>query len=187
MISRRALFLDKDGVINVNHGYVCSTERTDFIDGIFQLCRFAKARDWLLVVVTNQAGIARGYYTEDQFVVYMDWVRQTFAARGAALDAVYYCPHHPVHGIGAYRKDCSCRKPKPGMLLAAQREWHIDMASSLLLGDSRSDIQAGVAAGVGRCLTVRASSGEGAAQTALDETFLREVHGLLDVERVENR
>lgn len=150
MSGRRALFLDKDGVINVDHGYVCTPERTDFIDGIFDLCRTATRRGFLNVVVTNQAGIGRGYYTEQQFLAYMDWVRGEFRKRGAQIDAVYYCPHHPEHGLGEYLRDCGCRKPKSGMLLAAQRDLDLDLAGSLLLGDSESDAMAATSAGVAR-------------------------------------
>lgn len=150
MTGRCALFLDKDGVINVNHGYVCTPERTDFIDGIFELCRASARHGFLNVVVTNQAGIARGYYSERQFLAYMDWVCDEFREHGAQLDAVYYCPHHPVHGLGEYLRDCECRKPKPGMLLAAQRDLDLDLAGSMLLGDSASDAAAAAGAGIGR-------------------------------------
>lgn len=146
---QRALFLDKDGVISVDHGYVCTPERTEFIDGIFDLCRAATAHGYLNVMVTNQAGIARGYYTEADFHAYVDWLRGEFDRHGAHLDAVYYCPHHPVHGRGEYLRDCECRKPKPGMLLQAQRELDLDLDASLFVGDSDSDLAAGRAAGVG--------------------------------------
>ena len=176
---RRALFLDKDGVINVDHGYVCAPEHTDFIGGIFELCRAANENGWLVIVVTNQAGIARGRYTVRQFLDYMDWMRGQFAFHAARLDAVYHCPHHPVHGLGEYLRDCECRKPKPGMLLAAQREWNIDMPNSLLVGDSDSDVAAGMAAGVGKCLMARAILSEDSGRTVFDSVFLREAHDLL--------
>lgn len=149
MTRRRALFLDKDGVVNVDLGYVCTPERTEFIDGIFELCRVATQYGFVNVVVTNQAGIGRGYYTERDFMAYMDWVRDEFRRRGAQLDAVYYCPHHPVHGRGKYLLDCDCRKPKPGMIVNAARDLDLDVAGSVLLGDSPSDVAAGQAAGVG--------------------------------------
>lgn len=152
MTGRRALLLDKDGVINVDLGYVCTPERTTFMDGVFEVCRSATRLGFLNVVVTNQAGIARGYYTERDFLTYMDWVRNQFRERGAQIDAVYYCPHHPVHGLGEYLRDCDCRKPKPGMILAAARELTLDLPGSVLLGDSGSDMAAGQAAGVGTCL-----------------------------------
>lgn len=155
-----ALFLDRDGVINVDHGYVCSPERTDFIPGIFELCRDVRACGYLIVVVTNQAGIARGYYTEAQFHAYMSWMRQQFARRGAGIDAVYHCPHHPEASGSALRLRCECRKPRPGMLLQAQRELGIDMAASTMLGDKVTDMQAADAARVGRCLLLGAPDGD---------------------------
>lgn len=150
---RRALFLDKDGVVNIDHGYVCTPERTQFIDGIFALCRTATEHGYLNIVATNQAGIGRGYYTEGQFLEYMDWMRGEFRKHGAQIDAVHYCPHHPVHGLGEYLRECDCRKPRPGMLLAAQRELELDLGGCILIGDSTSDVEAGEAAGIGRiCL-----------------------------------
>lgn len=155
MTRHRALFLDKDGVVNVDHGYVCSPERTDFLAGIFELCDASARHGFLNVVVTNQAGIARGYYTERQFLAYMDWVRSEFHKHAARLDAVYYCPHHPEYGIGEYLRDCECRKPKPGMLLDAARELDIDLTQSVLLGDNTTDAEAGERAGIGRILLLR--------------------------------
>lgn len=159
----KALFLDRDGVINVDHGYVCTVERTEFVEGIFELCRAARMQGYLTVVVTNQSGIARGYYTEQDFHVYMDWMRSEFAARGAPLDAVYYCPHHPDTGSQEYRRDCECRKPKPGMLRRAAQELGLDLAASIMLGDSLTDMEAARAAGVGtRILFARHSHTEDA-------------------------
>lgn len=154
MALRRALLLDKDGVINVDHGYVCTPERTDFVEGIFDLCRSATTHGRLVVVVTNQAGIARGHYTEREFLDYMDWVRSEFRKHDAQIDAVYYCPHHPVHGLGRYHVDCDCRKPKPGMIIAARCDLDLDLQDSIIVGDKLSDMQAGAAAGVGRCFRV---------------------------------
>lgn len=159
MSLRRALFLDRDGVINVDHGYVCSPEQTQFIDGIFELCRAATQYGFLNVVITNQAGIARGYYSESDFLAYMEWMRGEFRKHDAQLDAVYYCPHHPMGGSGEYLRDCDCRKPKPGMIFAAQRELGLDLASSILVGDKSSDIEAGEAAGVATCIEMRTVQG----------------------------
>lgn len=166
-MSRRALFLDKDGVINADHGYVCSPERTQFIDGIFELCQAATRLGFLNVVVTNQAGIARGYYTEAAFRTYMNWMRGQFRMRDAQIDAVYYCPHHPVHGIGKYLLDCECRKPKPGMIVAAQRDLDLDLGGSILVGDSASDIEAADRAGVGACVEVEATRNPADGRTQL--------------------
>jgi D-glycero-D-manno-heptose 1,7-bisphosphate phosphatase len=172
---RKALFLDRDGVINVDHGYVCTPERTEFIDGIFDLCRVARQRGYLIVVVTNQAGIARGYYSEQDFLGYMDWMRGVFVEQGIPLDAVYYCPHHPTDGIGDYLRACECRKPEPGMILAAQRDLGIDLKRSVLVGDKPSDLQAGDAAGVGTCIRVHAVLDSGSAQMTLDVEGIRHV------------
>ena len=146
---RAALFLDRDGVINVEKDYVHRIEDVEFVDGIFTLCKTAKNAGLAIVVVTNQAGIGRGYYTEDQFRTLMNWMKDRFAERGAALDAVYYCPFHPEHGVGGYKSDSFDRKPNPGMILRARADLHIDLAASCLIGDKASDIAAARAAGVG--------------------------------------
>ena len=150
--ARRALFLDRDGVINVDHGYVHRPEETQFIDGIFDLCRAATLSGYLLIVVTNQAGIGRGYYSQTDFLDYMSWVHAQFRDRGALLSATYYCPHHPTEAMAPYRVACECRKPKPGMLLAAERRFKIDMPGSIFIGDTVNDMLAGEAAGVGQRL-----------------------------------
>ncbi|MGH8118657.1 MAG: D-glycero-alpha-D-manno-heptose-1,7-bisphosphate 7-phosphatase, partial [Rhodanobacteraceae bacterium] len=170
-----ALFLDKDGVINVDHGYVCTPERTDFINGIFDLCRAATQQGFVNGVVTNQAGIARGYYTEREFTAYMDWVRDEFRKRDAQLDAVYYCPHHPVHGRGEYLCDCECRKPKPGMILNAARDMHLDLAGSVLLGDTVSDVAAGQAAGIGTLVELPHARAGADRPAALDAASVQRV------------
>lgn len=151
-MKKAALFLDRDGVINVDHGYVHKPEDVEFIDGIFELVAAAKRAGYLVIVVTNQAGIGRGYYSEADFHALMDWMKARFAERGGQIDAVYFCPYHPEHGIGQYRRDSDCRKPAPGMLLQAQRELDIDMQRSVLIGDKPSDIAAGRAAGVNNLL-----------------------------------
>ena len=145
---RRALFLDRDGVLNVDHGYVHDQVNTDFLPGIFELVREANALGFVTVIVTNQAGIARGLYTEDTFRAYTRWVHATFADAGAPLLATFFCPHHPTAGQGELLRACACRKPAPGMLRQAQRELGIAMSDSALFGDKRSDLQAAVAAGV---------------------------------------
>lgn len=149
---RRALFLDRDGVINVDHGYVCRKEEFDFVDGIFELVATAKRADYLVVVVTNQAGIGRGYYSEADFHSLMQWVGRQFLDRGGCIDSVYFCPDHPEHGVGRYRRESDARKPAPGMLLQAAKELGIDLAESILVGDKMSDIEAGASAGIGTLL-----------------------------------
>lgn len=144
-----ALFLDRDGVINVDHGYVHTQDQFHFVDGIFDLVRQARTLGYRVFVVTNQAGIARGYYTEETFFQLTNWMLSEFAAAGAPIDRVYFSPFHPTAGIGQYLKDDFSRKPSPGMIFQAQSDFDIDLSISMLIGDKKSDIQAGVAAGVG--------------------------------------
>jgi D-glycero-D-manno-heptose 1,7-bisphosphate phosphatase len=103
---------------------------------------------WLAIVITNQAGIGRGKYTEEQFAQFSEWIDDRLAEGGAHVDAVYHCPHHPTAGLGEYRRECECRKPGPGMVKRAIADWEPDVARSFLLGDKDSDVEAARAAGV---------------------------------------
>jgi D-glycero-D-manno-heptose 1,7-bisphosphate phosphatase len=145
---RRAAFLDRDGVINVDPGYVYRIEDFEFVPGTLQACRELARRGWLLVVATNQSGIGRGLYTEQQFEALTDWMRRRFEESGASLAGVYHCPHHPTDALGGYRVPCSCRKPQPGMLLAAARDLSLDLARSMMFGDKCEDLLAAQAAGI---------------------------------------
>ena len=147
-MKRKGLFLDRDGVINVNHGYVHRIEEFEFIDGIFDLTRLALSKDYVICVVTNQAGIGRGYYTESDFDHLTSWMCGQFKAEGVIIDKVYHSPYHPVHGLGQYKKDHISRKPNPGMLKQAMVELEIDICASVLIGDNVTDIQAGFSAGI---------------------------------------
>jgi D-glycero-D-manno-heptose 1,7-bisphosphate phosphatase len=153
----RALFLDRDGVINRDAGYTHRWEDFVFIDGIFELVRSARRLGYAMIVVTNQAGIGRGLYTEAQFLALTDRMLRAFSDQGAPIDKVYFSPYHPTHGIGHYRQDSIMRKPNPGMLLQAAEEFGLDLPGSLLVGDKHSDIGAGLAAGVGTNLLFRPS------------------------------
>ena len=144
----RALFLDRDGVINIDYGYVHSSKNFKFIEGIFELVRAAHAECYRVVVITNQAGIGRGYYSERQFRELTSWMEAQFEDAGAPIDKVYYSPYHPTAGIGKYRKNEDTRKPGAGMLLKARDELGLSLESSVLIGDNYSDILAGVTAGV---------------------------------------
>ncbi len=145
----RALLLDRDGVINVDHGYVHRIQDFEFIDGIFDLARADHLQHYQVFVTTNQAGIARGFYSGKQFHELTAWMCSEFASRGAPIAQVYFSPYHPTEGLGSYRKDDVSRKPHPGMILQAQAEFDLDLASSILIGDKASDIRAGIAAGGG--------------------------------------
>jgi len=148
-MKRPALFLDRDGVINEYKPYVHRAEDFQFIDGIFDLVAAAQLAGYLTVVVTNQAGIGRGLYTEEDFWSVTDWMIAQFAEHGCRIDGVYFCPTHPEHGVGRYRVESEYRKPRPGMLLQAAAELKISLPSSIMVGDKLSDMQAGIAAGVG--------------------------------------
>jgi D-glycero-D-manno-heptose 1,7-bisphosphate phosphatase len=148
-MKKRALFLDRDGVINEDLNYVHRIEDFHFVEGIFNLLREVQEQAYLLIVITNQAGIARGYYSEDDFHQLSQWMKARLEEEDIHLDAIYYCPYHPEHGIGKYRKKSDCRKPAPGMILEACRDFDIDLQASALIGDKDSDIAAGQQAGVG--------------------------------------
>jgi D-glycero-D-manno-heptose 1,7-bisphosphate phosphatase len=146
---RPGLFLDRDGVINLDLGYVHRPQDFVFRDGIFELCRTALRRGYTLVVVTNQAGIGRGYYAEADFHALTDWMLARFAEHGIGFAGVEFCPDHPVHGIGRYRRENPRRKPGPGMILDACGLYRLDAARSVMIGDRASDMQAAAAAGIG--------------------------------------
>jgi D-glycero-D-manno-heptose 1,7-bisphosphate phosphatase len=154
---RSALFLDRDGVINVDHGYVHRPDQFVFVPGIFELARFlTNELHRPIVVVTNQSGIGRGYFDEGAYAELTRWMCDRFEAERAAIARVYHCPYHPVHGIGAYRCDHPWRKPNPGMILQAASDLGLDLPRSAIMGDHISDIEAGAAAGVGMRILVGA-------------------------------
>lgn len=153
-----AVFLDRDGTINVDHGYVHEIDHFHFIDGVIEALIELKKMGYLLVLVTNQSGIARGKYSEEQFMQLTEWMDWSLADRGVDFDGIYFCPHHPEGSVEAYRQQCDCRKPQPGMLLAAQKELNIDMSRSCMVGDKLADMLAGRAAGVK--LNVLVNSGQ---------------------------
>jgi D-glycero-D-manno-heptose 1,7-bisphosphate phosphatase len=147
-VSRPAAFLDRDGVINLDHGYVVRREEFAWVPGVREAAAQLHRAGFALVVVTNQSGIGRGMYSEADFLALTDWMREEFAAAGAPLAGVYFCPHHPTDAVGALRTSCDCRKPAPGMLLRAARELDLDLGRSILFGDKVSDLEAAKAAGV---------------------------------------
>ena len=174
---KKALFLDRDGVINVERNYVHTIDEFEFVNGIFNLCRAAVNSEMLLVVVTNQAGIGRGYYTEIDFWQLTHWMEAHFEREKAPIAKVYYCPFHPEFGIGDYRQNSVDRKPNPGMLLRARDELGIDLANSVMIGDKESDVLAAAAAGIGKKILL-ANDGAGIAADAVFQS-LAEIQALL--------
>lgn len=132
----------------MDSGYVHEPSECVFIEDIFELVRAANHADYTVVLVTNQAGIGRGYFPVSQFEAFTDWMLGEFQQRGARIDRVYYCPHHPESGLGDYRQACDCRKPQPGMFVRARAELDLDMEGSLMIGDKLSDLEAAARAGV---------------------------------------
>ncbi|HEY3316919.1 MAG TPA: D-glycero-beta-D-manno-heptose 1,7-bisphosphate 7-phosphatase [Coriobacteriia bacterium] len=143
-----AVFLDRDGVLNEDVGYAHTPEEFRFIPGAPEAVKLLNDAGRLVFVVTNQAGIGRGYYTEEEFAAFTAWIGERLAERGAHVDATYYCPHHPTHARDAYLRACGCRKPAPGMLLQAMAEWDVDADASVVVGDKPSDAAAAAAAGL---------------------------------------
>ncbi len=150
----KALFLDRDGIINIDHGYVFEIEKFDFVEGIFELCQRAQELGYLIIIVTNQGGIGLGYYSEEDFIKLTRWMENEFAKRQIKITKTFYCPYRIDATVEKYCQDSFDRKPKPGMLLKAIAEFNIDPKKSLMLGDNETDMQAADAAGVGSKLLV---------------------------------
>lgn len=160
---KRAVFLDRDGTLNVEKEYLHRPEEFVFCDGAVEAVRLLNQAGYLVVVVTNQSGVARGYYGEAE-VRTLHWHIDTLLQQqGAHIDAWYYCPHHP-DGNGQYRHACDCRKPLPGMLHQAAREHGISLADSWMVGDKLIDVAAGLAAGCSSVLVLTGYGNEEQAQ-----------------------
>ncbi len=170
-----ALFLDRDGVVNREIGYVIRREDIQFVDGIFSLCRTAKRLGYRLVIVTNQAGIARGFYTEADYHALMQWMREQFQLEGIVFDGIYHSPYHPVHGIGEYKREHEDRKPGAGMLRRAARDLGISLADSVMVGDRCTDIAAANAGGLRQAFLLRGTEDDACGGTYAPVDSLAEV------------
>jgi D,D-heptose 1,7-bisphosphate phosphatase len=145
---RKAVFLDRDGVLNVDHGYVGSIDRFDWTDGALDAIRYATRAGWHVFIVTNQSGVARGLYTEDAVRDLLGWMADQARSAGGTIDDTRFCPFHPDAVLEAYRQDHPWRKPRPGMLLDLIRAWNLDARHAVMVGDQQTDMQAAQAAGV---------------------------------------
>ena len=182
----KVAFLDRDGTLNAEVNYLHRPEDLKLLDGVAEAIRLLREAGYRIVVVTNQAGVGRGYYGEEDVQHLHQYMNELLAAEGASIDHFFYCPHHPEHGIGAYKKVCHCRKPETGMFEMAEQYYEIDKANSWMIGDKLIDVQAGVNFGVHAALV---GTGYGAKEheKAQEKGVLPyEVYGetLLDVVRM---
>jgi D-glycero-D-manno-heptose 1,7-bisphosphate phosphatase len=161
MSGRRAVFLDRDGTINVEKEYLHRPEDFEFIPGAPEAIRLFREAGFLVVVVTNQAGVARAYYDESAVELLHSHMAELLATEGTGVDAIYYCPHHPDFPEGDSPMECSCRKPEPGMLLQASSDLGIELSGSWMIGDKLADVEAGLAAG---CRSALVLTGYGSSQ-----------------------
>ena len=143
-----ALVKTGDGVVNAEIGYLWQPEDCVWVAGAPETIRFFNRKGWPVVVVTNQSGVARGYYREEDVLALHAWMNEELGKLGAHIDAFYYCPHHPKGSLAEYIVDCECRKPKPGMIQKARVEWQAEPESSFLIGDKETDMEAAGAAGI---------------------------------------
>jgi len=141
-LKNKAVFLDRDGVINIDKGYVFKINDFDFVDKIFKVLNYFKD-DYLLFIITNQSGVARGYYSEKDIKILHQWLTNNLAKKGISIQEIFYCPHHPKFDF-----ECNCRKPKPGMIINAKNKYNLDLNNSILIGDKSTDIESGKNAGI---------------------------------------
>jgi len=174
-MQRRAIFIDRDGTLCEEVGYVNHLSRCRLLPNSLEAVRLANRAGFLVIVATNQAGVARGYFEEPLIGEVHDRIRRWIEDGGGRIDAFYYCPHHPHEGVPPYRNDCDCRKPRPGMLIRAAREHRIDLRSSYMIGDSLADL--GAAAGAGAVpVHVLTGYGRGLAEHHADRFTIRPQH-----------
>jgi D-glycero-D-manno-heptose 1,7-bisphosphate phosphatase len=178
--NNRAVFLDRDGTINVEKGYVHKIEDFEFIPGVPEALTLLREKGYLLIVVTNQSGVARGYYPMEAVQRLHRHMDEELARLGAAVDAYYICPHHPEGGVAEYKRVCECRKPLAGMLMDAARDFSINLASSYMIGDKPTDIEAGLKAG---CRSLYVTTGHGADESAAVQPDVPRFRNLLEAAR----
>lgn len=145
---KRAVFFDRDGTLNEDTGYLYRREDFRWIPGAVEAIRYCNEKGYLAIVVTNQSGVARGYYGEEDIRALHRWMNEDLGKQGAHIDGFYYCPHHPRGTVAEYAKECVCRKPAPGLVDMACRDYSIDRGGSFLIGDKERDVECAERAGV---------------------------------------
>ena len=156
--SNKYVFLDRDGVINEDTGYLCDNYKLKFIPGSLEAMRLLQNNGLKLVIITNQSGLARGYFNFTKFTSFMKHYFERLSENGINKPFFYFCPHHPSGSVKAYSQNCSCRKPLPGMILKAASELKINLQNSYLIGDKPIDVAAGYAAGIPNLFLLSQSS-----------------------------
>jgi D-glycero-D-manno-heptose 1,7-bisphosphate phosphatase len=154
-VTYRALFLDRDGVINIDRGYVHRPDQFILIPEIVETIKQFRLSGYLIIIVTNQGGIARGLYTEDEFIIFTQWIHAFLSNLGAPIDETYYSPFHPEAVIEKYRKVSNCRKPNPGMFFQAAADFNLELSKCTMIGDQETDITAARSAGLGRIIMAK--------------------------------
>ena len=144
----KTIFLDRDGVINKEKGYLHKIKDFEFISGVFETCRYLQGLNYKIIIITNQSGISRGLYTENDYQIINNWMISEFKKNDIDILDVFHCPHSP-------ESNCNCRKPKPGMLIKAKNKYKIDMQNSWMVGDKESDIIAANNSGITNTIIVR--------------------------------
>lgn len=139
----KALFLDRDGTINIDKHYVYKKEDFILVEGICDAIKCYIEKGFIAIVLTNQSGVARGLFTEQDVIALHKFADSLLLEKGIKISRWYYCPHHPIYGLGKYKVDCNCRKPKTGMIEQAIKDFDIDITQSLLVGDKLEDIECG--------------------------------------------
>jgi len=164
----KAAFLDRDGVINIDKNYVSKKEDFEFSEGIFELLHLLQQKGYLLIVITNQSGIGRGYYTLEDFTSLSLWMKDRLEKEGIVIDDIFFCPHSP-------EESCECRKPSAGMIEKARAKYDIDIDSSLIIGDKDSDMQAGVKGGIKNRIFIAGKEGEDSANATFFANSIEEI------------
>jgi D-glycero-D-manno-heptose 1,7-bisphosphate phosphatase len=173
----KAAFIDRDGVINEERGYVYRVQDFNLLPGVVDGLSMLQDAGYILIIITNQSGIARGYYSMDDLDVLHNHLIKLLKERGVVIYAIYFCPHHPLGNIKGLNINCDCRKPSPGMILKAANEFNINLNESILIGDKITDIQAGIRAGVGRNIIVESGHKIDFATRLEADIIARDLHG----------